>query len=184
MNLRLSAPRARIRLCVVAAVAALITIQASQAIETVAQNGPVAVSVRMDPETPVIGDALHLEIEVIADPDIELLMPEFGEALERFKIVDFVPRERLDSNGQMRARQRYTLRVPSSGAHQIPSILVEFVDRRPGKPPAPDGQDAYEVLTDPIPFTVESVRKFARKSSKVPVTNKSESYGERRAYEW
>ena len=26
-----------------------------------------------------------------------------------------------------------------------------------GSPPAPDGQDAYEVLTDPIPFTVESV---------------------------
>ena len=157
MKQRLRVHRARLRLCVTTVMLTLGLVQASQAIQTTAQNGPVEVSIRMNPEAPVIGDALHLEIEVIADPGVELLMPEFGEALERFKVVDFVPREKLDPNGQIQSQQRYTLRVPSSGPHQIPSILVEFVDRRPGRPPAPDGQDAYEILTDPIPFDVGSV---------------------------
>ena len=157
MKLRLRVHRTRVRLCMTTTIMVLGLVPTSPAIQTTAQNGPVEVSVRMTPEAPVIGDALHLEIEVIADPGVELLMPEFGEALERFKVVDFVPREKLDPNGQIRSQQRYTLRVPSSGPHQIPSILVEFVDRRPGKPTAPDGQDAYEILTDPIPFAVQSM---------------------------
>ncbi|MCH2184561.1 hypothetical protein MK280_01680 [Myxococcota bacterium] len=157
MRLQRQGHRARSGLCAAIALTALMTGPSSQALQTEAQNGPVAVLVRMDPEAPAIGDALHLEIEVLADPGVELLMPDFGDALDRFKIVDFVPREKLDPNGQIRAQQRYTLRVPTSGPQQIPSILVEFVDRRAGQPTAPEGQDAYEILPDPIPFHVDGI---------------------------
>ena len=32
--------------------------------------------------------------------------------------------------------------------------IVEFVDRRPGQRAAPDGEDAYELATEAIEFTV------------------------------
>jgi hypothetical protein len=105
----------------------------------------------------VIGDSMTLSIEVLAEEGIEVLMPEFGEALERFSIIDFVPRERLEPDGRTHFSQRYTLQSPRSGEHALPAILIEFVDRRPGHDPAPEGLDAYELLTDPLRFDVASV---------------------------
>ena len=127
------------------------------AIEQETRLGPVTAVVRLEPETPVIGDAMTLEIEVLAEEGVEVLMPEFGEALERFSIIDFVPREGLEPDGRTRFSQRYTLQSPRSGEHTLPAILIEFVDRRPGHDPAPEGLDAYELLTDPIGFDVASV---------------------------
>jgi len=63
---------------------------------------------------------------------------------------------REDDNSRHR-RQQYTLQPATSGSHSIPPLLIEFVDRRPGKDPAPDGLDAYEILTSRIDFEVESV---------------------------
>ena len=39
----------------------------------------------------------------------------------------------------------------------MPSILIEFIDRRPGRDPAPEGADAYELLTERVEFEVETV---------------------------
>jgi len=129
----------------------------ASALETRARSGPLEVRVSLAPDAPRIGDPLTLDVEAVAEPGVEVLMPEFGEALDRFTIVDFTPRERLDGAGRTVSTQRYTLQAPASGDQRIPSILVEFVDRRPGQAPAPEGEDAYELLTDPIPFTVASV---------------------------
>ncbi len=120
-------------------------------------RGPVEVFVRLEPSAPVIGDAIHLEVEALAADGVELLMPEFGEALERFLILDFVPSESVAADGRNRALQRYTLEPPNSGEHSIPPLLIEFVDRRPGAKAAPEGADAYEVLTERLDFTVQSV---------------------------
>ena len=119
--------------------------------------GPVTATVKLEPTQPVIGDTLTLTIEVQAEKGVELLMPEFGEALETFSIVDFVPRETIDDEGRTIATQKYRLQPPMSGSHAIPPILVEFVDRRTGQRAAPDGLDAYELLTDRIEFEVASV---------------------------
>lgn len=127
------------------------------ALETTARSGPVEVRIELGPDAPTIGDPMKLTIEAVAEPDVEVLMPDFGEALDRFSLVDFVPRQGVDDQGRAVLSQRYTLQAPSSGEHRIPSILIEFVDRRPGQDPAPEGQDAYELLTDPIPFAVASV---------------------------
>jgi hypothetical protein len=127
------------------------------AIETTSETGPVIAVLRLEPETPRIGDPITLELEVSAEPGVELLMPEFGEALDRFAVVDFAPSESLDDQGRTISRQRYTLQLTRSGSQSIPPLLIEFVDRRPGRPPAPEGEDAYELLTERLPFEVQSV---------------------------
>lgn len=121
------------------------------------ETGPVAATVRVSPPEPVIGDAVTLELEVRAEPDVELLMPAFGEALGRFAIVDFAPSQRILPDGATVAIQRYTIQPSRSGPQSIPPLLVEFVDRRPGRPPAPEGEDAYELLTERVAFAVRSV---------------------------
>lgn len=123
----------------------------------VTESGPVVIRLQLGPESVKIGDLIHLAITVEAENQVEVLMPEFGEALDRFSIVDFVPRETIDRAGKTILEQRYRLRPTSSGTHTIPPILVEYVDRRPGQRVAPEGLDAFEVLTDAIPFEVTSV---------------------------
>jgi hypothetical protein len=128
-----------------------------ESLESVAERGPVAATVRVAPAAPVIGDAIRLELEVSAEAGVELLMPEFGEALGRFAIVDFAPSERVDDQGRTIALQRYTLQPSRSGPQGIPPLLIEFVDRRPGRPAAPEGEDAYELLTERLEFEVAGV---------------------------
>jgi len=123
-------------------------------LEATSEAGPVHATVRLSPPAPAIGDPLHLELEVRAEPDVELLMPEFGEALDRFSIVDFTHSEAADDEGRTLSRQRYTLAPSRSGTQVIPQLLVEFVDRRAGKDPAPEGEDAYELLTATLEFEV------------------------------
>lgn len=130
---------------------------AAESIRQELQSGPVSVALELEPKSSVIGDTVTLTIEVVAEEGVEVLMPDFGDALDRFTIVDFAPRETIDDQGRTIAKQTYRLDPPSSGKHVVPPILVEYVDRRPGMQSAPDGLDAYEVLTDRIPFEVASV---------------------------
>jgi len=123
-------------------------------LEASTETGPVRATVRLSPPEPVIGDRLHLELEVRAEPDVELLMPEFGEALDRFSIVDFTRSEAADDEGATISHQRYMLAPSRSGAQVIPPLLVEFIDRRAGRDPAPEGEDAYELFTAALEFDV------------------------------
>ena len=130
--------------------------QAQDAIVAASESGPVRAVVRITPAEPAIGDPIQLELEVRAESGVELLMPEFGEALDRFSIVDFAPSQTLDDDGATLARQLYTLQPSRSGAQSVPPLLIEFVDRRPGRDPAPEGEDAYELLTERLDFEVAS----------------------------
>lgn len=136
--------------------------------------GPVFVHLELTPAEPLIGDTVTLDIKVVAEKGVELLMPEFGEALDRFTILDFVPRERIDDDGRTVATQRYRLQPPISGKQSIPPILVEFVDRRPGQRPAPEDLDAYELLTDRLDFEVQSVLPKDTESAIKPPLGKIE----------
>lgn len=120
-------------------------------------RGPVRAELVVRPAAPVIGDVIELELVVTSEPDVEVLMPEFGEALGRFEIVDFAPAEALDPEGRAIARQKYRLQPNRSGPQSIPPLRVEFIDRRPGHPAAPEGEDAYEILTDRIAFEVAAM---------------------------
>lgn len=119
--------------------------------------GPVRVTTTLKPRQPTIGDEVVFEIRVEAAPNVDVLMPEFGEALSRYTIVDYVPRQQVGDDGATAYLQRYTLQPYLSGEQSIPPILVEFVDNRPGHKPSPDDLDAYEILTDRIDFKVQSV---------------------------
>jgi hypothetical protein len=127
------------------------------ALERSVQRGPVTAVVRLSPAAPRIGDPVTLEVTVTADEGVEVFMPEFGQAMDRFAILDFAPRETTDDEGRTVAGQIYTLEPPRSGHLAIPPLMIEFVDRRDGHDPAPEGEDAYEILTERLPFEVASV---------------------------
>jgi hypothetical protein len=135
---------------------ALTVMAADDAVTKTMELGPVRVTTRLSPKEPVIGDEITFEIQVNAQADVEVLMPEFGEALSRYTILEFVPKQHVADDGTTVHTQRYTLQPTQSGAQSIPPILVEFIDRRPGQKPSPDDLDAYEVLTERIDFTVQS----------------------------
>ena len=126
-------------------------------IQNATQRGPIKAKVKLEPSEPIIGDILTLTLQVNAEAEVELLMPEFGQSLERFTILDFVPREKIDDQGHTVVTHRYRLQPSGSGAQAIPSLMVEFVDRRPGNRLAPEGEDAYEILTERLEFNVKSV---------------------------
>ncbi len=151
--------------------------QAAQSLETTSRSGPVELRVQLEPDAPTIGDPMKLVVEAVAEPGVELLMPDFGDALDRFSIIDFVPRESIDPSGETRASQLYTLRAPASGPHRVPAILVEFVDRRPGHEPAPEGEDAYEILSEPIRFEVASLVQGADTAPLSPLLGRLEPLG-------
>lgn len=125
--------------------------------EKFTERGPVKARVHLEPAAPVIGDTVTLTVEVTAADGIELMMPEFGQSLERFSVREFVPKESVDASGNTVSTQRYVLEPPLSGAQAVPPLLIEFVDHRPGQRPAPDGEPSYELVTERIPFEVASV---------------------------
>jgi hypothetical protein len=157
MNASAPPRRAGTRVSLLCTVLCMGIAPSSEAREVTARLGPVTATVSLEPDEPVIGDPMKLVIEAVAEDGVEVLMPEFGEALDRYSIIDFVPRESVDEEGRSVLSQRYTLQAPSSGEHTLPSILIEFVDRRPGHDPTPDGLDAYELLTETLEFEVQSV---------------------------
>jgi len=143
---------------------------AAEDLSQVKEVGPVKVTTSLTPSEPVIGDEIHFEIRVESEPHVEVLMPEFGEALDRYTILDFVSAREIDDDQRSRFTQRYSLQPDSSGAQSIPPILVEFVDNRPGQTPTPEDMDAYEILTDRIDFSVQSVlTEDATKELKPPL---------------
>ncbi len=84
----------------------LLPVEAALALSVTSESGPVRATVTIEPDAPRIGDSIELVLEVSAEEGVELLMPEFGEALDRFAIVDFAPSERIDPDGRTVARQR------------------------------------------------------------------------------
>lgn len=144
----------RVFLALALALVAGVAAEAQEPLEAATEVGPVRAVIRVTPAEPAIGDALRLELEVRAEPGVELLMPEFGEALDRFTIVEFAPSQTVADDGATLARQVYTLQPSRSGPQSVPPLLIEFVDRRPGRDEAPEGEDAYELLTERLDFAV------------------------------
>ena len=116
------------------------------------QEGPVTATLTLTPAEPRLGDPLVLTLDVVAKAGVAVEMPAFGEALGRFAIVDYTPREEATEDG-VRLSQRYTLQAPSSGRQRIPRLRVEFLDQRD---PDVDSR-ARELLTDELAFVIASV---------------------------
>ena len=116
------------------------------------RKGPVTATLTLTPAEPRLGDHLVLSLEVLAKTGVTVEMPAFGEALGRFAIIDFSPRQEATEEG-VRLSQRYTLQAPASGRQRIPGLRVEFLDQRD-----PDVEPKVrELLTDELAFVVASV---------------------------
>ena len=125
--------------------------EAEPALSRVTREGPVTATVALAPAAPRLGDPLKLTLTVEAKPGVRIEMPDFGEALGRFSILDFTPRLTTGADGGVMARQDYTLRGPASGRQRIPGLRIEYVDERAGDA-AP-----RELITDELAFEIESV---------------------------
>ena len=119
---------------------------------TEVREGPVSATVSLTPAEPRLGDLLVLSLTVAAEAGVSVEMPAFGDALGRFAIVDFTPRQETTETGGTLASQRYTLQAPMSGRQRIPRLRIEYVDTRPGQ----SGR-SRELLTDELGFEVASV---------------------------
>jgi len=124
-------------------------------ISRVTEEGPVKVAVALTPAEPQLGDPLSLTLTVEAEEGVTVEMPAFGEALGRFSIVDFTPREETRPDGVWVGSQRYTLQPPMSGRQRIPPLRIEYLDARPGYA---DGDEEYrELLSEELVIEVASV---------------------------
>lgn len=136
------------------------TTTAAPGLRRTSQSGPVKATITLSPEKPRLGDPLVLELTVEAEPQVTVEMPPFGEALGRFSITSFTPREERLPGGGTRSSQRYQLEAPMSGKQRVPPLRVEFRDLRPQSAPrdADGGADELrELLTDELPIDIQSV---------------------------
>lgn len=122
---------------------------AGKPIERSTAQGPLKATVQVTPAEPRVGDVLRLTLTVDAEPGTEVIMPPFGEALGRFDVVGFAPREESLDRGR-RHVQDYRLQASRSGRLRIPPLRVEY---------AVIGakQEAEELLTEEIPVQIASV---------------------------
>lgn len=130
---------------------------ADETIERVSTEGPVELTVTLSPAEPGLIDPLVLTLTVVSEPGVSVEMPAFGEALGRFSVVDFTPREVVGSDGRRTTSQRYTLQAPMSGRQRIPPLRVEFIDEREDRVQAGEQPRWREVLTEEIQVQVASV---------------------------
>jgi hypothetical protein len=110
------------------------------AIEHVAEKGPVKLIVRFWPPVPRLSDLVEMDVEVRAEPDVEIKAPAFGQAVGDFLVRDYseTTEQRASAattSTSVRAqptakRFRYKLEPVHAGRHLIRSVAIEFVDNR------------------------------------------------------
>ena len=114
--------------------------------------GPVRAEIRIRPAEPRLGDVVYLELKVTAPPAVDIEMPQFGEALGRFSIVDYDWRDSRDGANAVR-EQLYQLQAAASGKVRLPQLRIEVTDRRPDA----EETGTRELLTDELLLTVAPI---------------------------
>lgn len=137
----------------------------------VTEEGPVKATVKVWPTAPQLGDPIHLELTIEAQPGVMVAAPFESERLGRFTVAGWSHDTSRRDDGASIEVQRYTLQAPGSGKHRVPPIRIEVTDARPGAAAAvapvdggvtsagPGGAaDApRELLTEEIPLSVAMV---------------------------
>jgi hypothetical protein len=125
-------------------------------------QGPVKATVEVAPAKARVGDVLRLTLTVDAGAGVQVTMPPFGDALGRFEVVGYTPREEALGAGR-RHVQEYRLQASRSGRLRIPPLRIEYA-AAPAKAAAgaaagakPGAPAAEELLTEELPVEIESV---------------------------
>jgi hypothetical protein len=125
-------------------------------VESVKERGPVRLSVRVSPREITVGDKLTLTLQVEAPEAVEVEMPQFSETIGPFEIRAARTPPDIPEGEVRRWTHRYTLDTFASGKLEIPSLTVDFVDRRPET--LEEGSPVEgELGSDPLIITVRSV---------------------------
>jgi hypothetical protein len=123
---------------------------AAFAIEKEYQRGPVTFTLKVDKKEMTIAERLQLVLEVVAQEDYEVRLPEFGENLEQFGIVDYHARPpTLMAGGLVQTAKTYVLEPFLSGDYIIPAMKVVFQKQ---------GEDQeHEIESEPVTIVVTSL---------------------------
>jgi hypothetical protein len=128
--------------------------EAAVAVETSAQRGPVAVTVRAERDVIEVGEKLSVAVEVVFEPGVEVTMPVFDDGLGSFAVraVDTPPDTPATDGGTAR-RWVHTWVVDtfSAGPAEVPPITVVFTDARTDE--ATEGS----IVTESLAIEVRSV---------------------------
>ena len=105
------------------------------ALVRVTEKGPVKLTIRVTPPEPRLSDLVEMEVEVIAQPSVEVIPPTFGQAVGDFLVRDYSEKKLALPKSQPGTpathRYLYQLEPVHSGRHLIRSLTIEFVDNRP-----------------------------------------------------
>jgi hypothetical protein len=119
-------------------------------IEKEYKRGPVTFTQKVSKKEITIADRLQLVLEVRAQEDYEVRLPEFGEKLEQFGIVDYhAEPPTLTTDGLVKMGKTYVLEPFLSGDYIIPAMKVVF--QKPGE------EQGHEIESEPVTITVKSL---------------------------
>lgn len=120
-----------------------------------AERGPVKLSVEIDRAEVTIPEQLKLTITAEAELGVDVELPDLGERVGAFDVVDHTDAEPVKDGFRVRRRRVYTLDSFVPGRCDVPAVTVEFADRREK---ADGSRTAYKdvVTTEPIPVTVKA----------------------------
>ena len=117
------------------------------------QRGPVQFILRASRKEISIADRLQLELTVLVDEEYEASLPEFGDKLEQFGIVDYqAPSPRLVEGGRVQIRKSYELEPFLSGEYTIPAMKIHFWKNG-------EEEQKHELESEPITIRVTSFLK-------------------------
>ncbi len=117
-------------------------------IESIAKQGPITVTLRVDPPVVYLASDLLLSIESSAPTEIDLTLPPLDDRLEGFTANGFFDDEPTERDGIRIRTRHYRLTPMVADAYRIAPLAITYVDH--GASPAREGW----LPTKPIVLTM------------------------------
>jgi hypothetical protein len=123
--------------------------------KTVAERGPLRVTVAVAPAPARLSDELQLVLTLDYEIGVEVKSPPFADAVGDFLVRDFHESLPEIKDNRQIVRQTYTLESMRTGAAHIDPIVVSFTDKRTDKETA-DGK-LHHLETEALKVEILSV---------------------------
>jgi hypothetical protein len=116
------------------------------------ENGPVRLTVEMQPVHPRLSDAPTLTLTIDSEEGVTVEKPEFGESIGKFAIRDIREPLPKTNNGRVIVQEILTLEPTEAGRLRIDPIAVSYTDKRS------DGDNAeHTIESEPLSVEVTSL---------------------------
>lgn len=124
---------------------------AAFAIAKTFKRGPATLTLKVSKKEITIAEKLELHIVITIQEDYEVVLPEFGDKLERFGITNYqVHPRQLQDDGLVKLETTYTLEPFLSGDYEIPPMTVKFYQQA-------QKDKMHSVESEPLKITVQSL---------------------------